>query len=82
MAWKAKENILWFKEGEIVEEIEDNWKPYFDEIGLPKPVEDKKVVGDLDGDGDFDKDDVSLSAKVMRMARTKKSKKKAKRGKR
>lgn len=32
MAWKAKENILWFKKGDEVETIQDNWKPHFEEI--------------------------------------------------
>ena len=36
-----------------------------------KQVEDDELKFDLDGDGDFDKDDVSLAAKVLSKSRKK-----------
>lgn len=40
MTWKAKIDILRFKKGQVVEEIQDNWKPYFEKVeDKPKPVE-------------------------------------------
>lgn len=39
MSWKAKENILHFHRGDVVEEIQDNWKPYFEEVKSAKAVE-------------------------------------------
>lgn len=45
MAYRAKENILQYKQGDIVEEIQDNWKPYFDEVVAtvePVKVEEPK----------------------------------------
>ena len=36
--WKAKEDVLWFKKGQIVDDIQDNWKPHFDEIVKVEPV--------------------------------------------
>ena len=38
--YKAKHDILWFKKGQEVEEIQDNWKPYFEEV---KAKVEKKV---------------------------------------
>ena len=37
MSWKAKEDVLWFKKGQIVDEIADNLKPHFEEVKSEKP---------------------------------------------
>lgn len=41
MAWKAKENVLHFQKGDVVDEIQDNWKPHFEELKAEKKVEVK-----------------------------------------
>lgn len=45
MAWKCKEHVLWFRKGQVVDEIQDNWKIYFDQV-IPesKPVEEVVVA--------------------------------------
>jgi hypothetical protein len=35
--WKCKSDFLWFKEGQVVTEIQDNWKPYFTEVVKESP---------------------------------------------
>lgn len=45
--YRAKVNFLWFKAREKVEEIQDNWKPYFEKVGkkeVSEFVEEAKPV--------------------------------------
>ena len=41
--WKAKENILWFKQGDIVKEIQDNWEPHFEKIESKEKLEIESI---------------------------------------
>ncbi|HCX23118.1 MAG TPA: hypothetical protein DHN29_14455 [Cytophagales bacterium] len=73
MAYKAKEPILWFNRGDIVDEIQDNWKPYFEEVDGSAPKKQEDVDMDLNNDGVVDKKDKSIAAKVLSSGRKKKS---------
>jgi len=79
---KAKVEFLWYKIGdEIKDELEANislWKAKgLIEDGELVPIisEPVKVEGDLDGDGDFDKDDLKIAAKTLAKGRKRKANK-------
>jgi len=89
MRYIAKEDFLWYKKGHYIpkEEMRDNWLPHVniekEEEKKPEVVVDVemekpdflKVEGDLDGDRDFDKDDLKIAGKTLAKGRRKKGKK-------
>lgn len=46
MTWKAKQDILWFSKGQVIEEIQDNWKPYFENLGVKEKKPEVNAVPD------------------------------------
>lgn len=48
MAWKAKEPILWFNKGDVVEDIQENWKGHFEEVKSEANQVSSEVKSELD----------------------------------
>ena len=66
---KAKIDFLWYKKGDTIKETDSEYFKFWQEQGFIEG-EDKGFSGDLDGDGDFDKDDLKIAAKTLSKGRS------------